>query len=299
MNTFNSHNQSQKEDILSFYKMFTIASLNNIKFCFKDNSSIDIIPRKFDCEYTTIGTSYDEFGENNLEFEYEKQGDKKITYPLKGVSPLHYLTFHLEDTQESGDIIEFVAHVMKLDVNEKHFVPYDLTSYGYCDNLREFQKKHGYLENGITPIHYASSLGKYYHVKAFLNLKANINITTAIKHKSPIASGYNIYYPKVMFKCQSLKEEKEDDDDDEEDDDEEETTEIFEREWKNLTHMGGTIESDAFSLYKNFNGLWYACMFGKLKGDVIDMIKTKTNQIVELVEKYKSENTLEEPVYIN
>lgn len=70
-------------------------------------------------------------------------------------------------------------------------------------------------------------------------------------------------------------------------------------EWKNLTHMGGTIESDAFSLYKNFNGLWYACMFGELKGDVIDMIKTKTNQIVELVEKYKSENTLEEPVYIN
>lgn len=292
MNTFNSHNQSQKERILSFYKMLTITPLDNIKFCFKDNSLIDIIPRKFDCEYTTIGTSYDEFGENNLEFEYEKQGDKKITYPLKGVSPLHYLTFHLEDTQESGDIIEFVAHAMKLDVNEKHFVPYDLTSYGYCDNLREFQKKHGYLENGITPIHYASSLGKYYHVKAFLNLKANINITTAIMLKSPIASGYYIYHPKVMFKCQSLKEEKEDDD-------EEETTEIFEREWANLTHMGGTIESDAFSLYKNFNGLWYACMFGELKGDVMDMIKTKTNQIVELVEKYKSENTLEEPVYIN
>ena len=290
MNTFNSHNQSQKEDILSFYKMLTITSLNNIKFCFKDNSLIDKIPRKFDCEYTTIGTTYDEFEEINLEFEYEKQGDKKITYPLKGVSPLHYLTFHLEDTQESGDIIEFVAHAMKLDVNEKHFVPYDLT-YGYCDNLREFQKKHGYLENGITPIHYASSLGKYYHVKAFLNLKANINITTAIMHKSPIASGNYIYHPKVMFKCQSLKEEKEDDD-------EEETTEIFEREWE-YEYIDGTIESDAFSLYKNFNGLWYACMFGELKGDVMDMIKTKTNQIVELVEKYKSENTLEEPVYIN
>jgi len=292
MNTFNSHNQSQKEDILSFYKMLTITSLNNIKFCFKDNSLIDIIPRKFDCEYTTIGTSYDEYGEHNLEFEYEKQGDKKITYPLKGVSPLHYLTFHLEDTQESGDIIEFVAHAMKLDVNEKHFVPYDLT-YGYCDNLREFQKKHGYLENGITPIHYASSLGKYYHVKAFLNLKANINITTGIKYMSPEGRGNYIYHPKVMFKCQSLKEEKEDD---EEDDDEEETTEIFEREWE-YEYIDGTIESDAFSLYKNFNGLWYACMFGELKGDVIDMIKTKTNQIVELVEKYKSENTLEEPVY--
>ena len=95
-----------------------------------------------------------------------------------------------------------------------------------------------------------------------------------------------------MFKCQSFKEEKEDDD-------EEETTEIFEREWANLTHMGGTIESDAFSLYKNFNGMWHAWMFGELKGDVMDMIETKTNQIVELVEKYKSENTLEEPVYIN
>jgi len=240
---------------------------------------LESMPTKFDDEYTTIGTLYSSMG------EYTKYDDTiKIVYPLKGITLLHYLTFHLNDSQESCDIIEFVAHVMKLDVNEKHFVPYDLTSYGYCDNLREFQKEHGYLENGITPIHYASSLGKYYHVKAFLNLKANINIKTAIKHKSPEGRGNYLYYPKVMFKCQSLKEE---------------TNETCERVWTNLTHMGGTIESDAFSLYKNFNGMWYAYMFGKLKGDVIDMIKTKTNQIVELVEKYKSENTLEEPVYIN
>ena len=227
---------------------------------------LESMPETFDDEYTTIGTSRSAHGPG----KDDKGEDLKITYPLKGITILHYLTFHLNDSQESGDIIEFIAKMMLLDVNKKHFVPYDL-SYGHNNNLGEFQKEHGYLENGITPIHYASSLGKYYHVKAFLHLKADINITTVIKQSH--GNGNFLYYPNVIFKCQSLGEE---------------TNKTWERQWKNLTHMGGTIESDAFSLYKNFNGMYYAFMFNGLEEPKINMIKTNIDKIVKLVEKYKS-----------